>query len=264
MNAYLGGLIARNLAPPAMAVRPRLRSLFEPPLVRGIGDSSEGSELEESAAERLAESPPASPHHVAFARTAPVAPQPAEGSAHPVAPVARIEPAPEVHPLSDAQSERQPGTRRTDAVPELNTDLGPIRPAMPEPPHWVERGYPINEQRGAHSGVPSEPSPSSPDRLVVERETHTRERRTEIIDRSTVAPVTRPQAPPALTATRVAMPRIDVAQAASPSITVTIGRVDVRAVVAPGPSVQVPRPVPRPAAPSLESYLRERSGGTST
>ena len=44
------------------------------------------------------------------------------------------------------------------------------------------------------------------------------------------------------------------------AIRVTIGRVEVKAVVAPQPSTR-PRVSPRPAALSLEDYLRQRSNG---
>jgi hypothetical protein len=47
--------------------------------------------------------------------------------------------------------------------------------------------------------------------------------------------------------------------AAQPSVSVTIGRVDVVAVVEPAAPPPAARPQPRPPAPSLEEYLRERT-----
>jgi hypothetical protein len=264
MNAYLGGLIARNLASPAMAIRPRLRSLFETPLVSGFGDSVEGAGLEENTVERFAISPPASPRQAPSTRPAPMAPEPAEASAQSVIPVARVEPPPEANPSSDAPLRRDPQTRQTDHAREPKTDLSTVRSSMPESAHPVDRGHPVTEQLGAQPGARFKPSTSPAQRLVVERETHTSERRTKIVDRSTVAPpATRPPVATSLAATRVAVPLIESAPAATPSITVTIGRVDVRAVVAPRPPVQIPKPAPGLAAQSLESYLRERSGGAS-
>ncbi len=46
-----------------------------------------------------------------------------------------------------------------------------------------------------------------------------------------------------------------------PAIHVTIGRIDVRAVGPAAPAAPPPRSTPRPAGPSLDDYLRQRSGG---
>jgi hypothetical protein len=193
-----------------------------------------------------------------------MASDPAAAPARSVAPVARIEPPPQTNPLSGAPIGRNSEPRQTDDPRESSTNFSTVRPATPDSLTRVERGHPTTEPPGAPNAVRFQPLTSSSERLVVERETHTSERRTEIVDHSTVAPpVTRPPVATPLAATRVAIPIIESAPAARPSITVTIGRVDVRAVVAPGPPVQAPKPTPMPAAQSLESYLRERSGGAS-
>src|SRR5687768_11641142 len=169
MNAYLGGLIARNLAPTATAVRPRLRSLFETPPVPGIGDPFGGEGLAESTVERFAQSPTASPRGAIVALPAPMAPEPAASAAPSVAPVARIAPPPEANPLTDAAVERNRETRRTDDAREPSSERSAVSPPMPWSSQRVDRGHPIAEQPAAQHGGRVQPATPSPERLVVER-----------------------------------------------------------------------------------------------
>jgi len=55
------------------------------------------------------------------------------------------------------------------------------------------------------------------------------------------------------------LPAGDLAPAPAPTVHVTIGRIEVRAVTSPAPAPS--RPASKPAVTSLEEYLRERSGG---
>jgi len=71
--------------------------------------------------------------------------------------------------------------------------------------------------------------------------------------RETVRAVSQPVAPPAAAA-------LFEAREESPHITVTIGRVDVRAVTAAPPQPR-PAPAPRPATQTLEEYLKQRERG---
>ncbi len=264
MNAYLGGLIARNLAPPVTAVRPRLRALFETPFVPGHGDSGAGAGLAEITVERLVEPAPVSPRRAAIVRATPAVAGPAEAAAPIIAPVTRSAAPPQAPPAADdpVLANREP--TGTDEAPDRSTNIGFVRPPTMAPSPAVERGGPTRELPAPQQVARVQPAPPSPERQIVERATHTSERRTSIVERSTVAPpVTRPPVATTLAASRVATPLIASAPPARPSITVTIGRVDVRAVVAPSPPPQVPRPAPKPEAQSLEAYLRERSGGPS-
>ncbi|MBC9208860.1 hypothetical protein IBL26_18580 [Roseomonas aerophila] len=70
--------------------------------------------------------------------------------------------------------------------------------------------------------------------------------------------------PGTLQASRAARAAADVAPApAAAPVSVTIGRVDIRATVrAPQPAMPVRPAAPNPAGLSLDAYLRRRDGGS--
>ena len=260
MNGYLGGLIARHLEPLPVAIRPRLRSRFETPVISGLGAAPR---LEEIAVERIAEPPSVTPRQASGEMAGPPAPETAVTPARSPVPSNRPEPPPRVTAPVEVPAGQSVRRRPQDADPESGTDVDAARSAVTTPVTRIEPRAPDAERLEQRNSTPVRPRTTPPERIVVDRETHTHEHRLETVDRAVVTPpVARPPAAAARSMPQVATPMIEPA-AARPAITVTIGRVDVRAVVAPSSPPQMPKPVPRPAGPSLEDYLRDRSRGTS-
>jgi hypothetical protein len=82
---------------------------------------------------------------------------------------------------------------------------------------------------------------------------------TTVIQRVMAQPPPR-RGTPVVPARQPEPPVIDRIAAAPPSIAVTIGRVDVRAVLEPQPAARPAAPAPKPPTQSLDDYLSERGG----
>jgi len=261
MSDFLGNLVARSLAPAAQ-ISPRLPSFFEPPQPPGIETGatpwleSEGSDGDRDGVGSV--------------------PAPAAAPATAV-------PRSEARPQTAAQEPggRSPPGDATGAPPYRGRQIPPGAPLSvetvvgdlaPEPSSLPGPVQPLVEPR---AGEPAAPGPA---------------RYTPVEPAmpgwETLPPETPPPAAQALPtregATIVARPRTRLAQPAGPvpaegerpasrpesppTIRVTIGRVEVRAVMPPAPE---PAPTLGESAPprhaprlSLDDYLKQRSGGS--
>lgn len=260
MNDPLANLLARSFGELARAVQPRLPARFElvasfggevavPPMQ--VGDqAAPGSppvRVEPSPAPLASAIPPVERRQVL---PLPLAPLPAWGqppttcselrrpSAPPPAAPERISPDLGV---SEAHSERTAPASLADFVEPRGL---PASASAVNPPR-------LPDVAAASPAVPPAPVVSfQPDSAL---DTIHEPVAPDILPPSTPAPVM-PREPGA-------PPREPAAPTHPPRITVTIGRVEVRAVPPPPPSS---RPRPQPPAPrlSLDEYLRRREGGT--
>jgi hypothetical protein len=261
MNGYLGGLIARHLEPLPLAIRPRLRSRFETPAILGLGAAPGPEEI---AVERIAEPPSISPRQASGEMAGPPVPETAITPVRPPVSSTRSAAPPRMTAPAETPGGRSAHRQPQDAAPETGTDVDATRPASTAPVTRIDPRPSDAERHEQRNPTPIQPRKAPPERIVVERETRTQEHRLETVERGIVTPpVPRPPVAAARSMPQVATPMIEPTAAVRPAITVTIGRVDVRAVVAPSSPPQMPQPASRPAAPSLEDYLRDRSRGTS-
>lgn len=279
MNDPLANLLARSFGELAGAVQPRLPARFElvasfggevavPPMQ--VGDQAASGSPPVQVDDRVTlGSPPAQVGDQAAPGSPPVRVEPSPAPlASAIPPVERRQVLP--LPLAPLPAWGQPPTTCSElrrpsaplpAAPERSSpDLGVSeahseRTAPASLADFVEpRGLPasasaVNPPRlpdvaAASPAVPPAPVVSfQPDSAL---DTIHEPVAPDILPPSTPAPV---------------MPREPVAPMHPPRITVTIGRVEVRAVPPPPPSS---RPRPQPPAPrlSLDEYLRRREGGT--
>jgi hypothetical protein len=236
MSDFLGNLVARNLNRAAVLL-PRLPSLYEPTLEAG-GDAGiavdEQVWIDPPSQQRPspAGGPPRvePPPHAAAPRIAP-APLSSSPSPSPDRPLDRAAPVPFTEPRHpEAVSTPRDGVppprpMRAD-VPAPAPPAPPAgEPAPPRPLRQVEDGAPVPARRG---------------------------------DPVRTEPETRPMSPPRLVPTEREPPRPEPDAEPAPTIQVSIGRIEVRAVLAPAP--RSPRVAPAAPRLSLEEYLRARNG----
>jgi hypothetical protein len=225
MSDYLANLAARALNS-AEVLQPRLPSRFGPaPGAGGLGlDTLESEEAQEQGAPGVPvpAPPPELPQRAADLRLPLDLPRPGDPASgrRVTGQAALLAPAPD-------------GPAAVPAVPAAPEGSGrePYRGAMGEPGDVPSPTLPEGQDR-----APA-PSPASTGQTAITIVAHAVPRRT-------------PEEPAAP----------GEASASEPVIRVTIGRIDVRAVM------PFPAPAPRPAAPaapppSLEEYLRKRSRG---
>ena len=256
MSDFLGNLVARSLEPSAQ-IGPQLPSPFEPPQASGIEtgtapwmefESSEGDQAGAGSVPALAAAPAAAP--VALPRSD-ARPQPAV-------------PAPGDRSLPDEESGPPPYRGRQIPPEALISVKSVAADAVLEPSSLPGSVQPLVELRAGETAAlgPAKPVPVEP----------------AMPGRETLPPETPPPTAQALPtregATMVARPRTRLAQPAGPvpaegeqpasgpesppTIRVTIGRVEVRAVMPPAPE---PAPPTRHAPQlSLDDYLKQRSG----
>ena len=243
-----------------MGVQPRMRSMFESPrpVVPWSGIEEAGMiELDQIPAQPRLDSVARSP--VSFTPpTLPTAPAP-----DPVRATVHAAPVPQPMPVTP------PGRATEVPVPALQNPPGeivPVRQTSSEVP--VNRESSPDSPRLPVASVQQEsPRPGSTDpRPVVTREQVVIRQETSVDTPVVGVPERVPKAPvaerspaqsvqPAIA--NLGIETVRIPESLSPAITVRIGRVDVRAIVAPAPA-QVARQVSRPAPPSLEDYLRDR------
>jgi len=298
MSTFLATLAARSLAGAPAAVRPRLRSRFEPaplaavlprlaapplpggpaerrwpggrdnPAVAGLatgaldvpaGWGSGGPvPLAGPSVRRGIARPPGSAEAEPAGMTAPRAPD-AAAPASPGPPTPAPRHAWEGRPATAVVF---PTTAATSTPPSPGGPPGPVpRPGPAEPPG---RDRPA-EAAAADAGGDWVAPVRAPGSLVpldtarqppLGRETRNP---TTVVQRAMAQPPSRRGAP-VVPARQAEPPVIDRIAAAPPSIAVTIGRVDVRAVLEPEPAARPPAPAPKPLTQSLDDYLSERSG----
>jgi hypothetical protein len=257
MSDYLQNLVNRSLDP-SRPVRPRLASLFEPPVAGGLFAAASPSDTFDADAEPLTvEATPAADMRSA-ARPTPARADTAQSRpTQPPTPATRAD-APWQIPSDTQDASRSSGRLTVPAAPHVGSSL---LPASRPGPDAAPRGR-IDEReatrrddaarRDAHAEAAR--AESKAEGRLESREAARRER--------AFAPLLVPAATKAAQAPRSSAESLTPAPDAAPTIRVTIGRIDVRAVFS---DVQQQRPRPAPARPhpalTLEDYLRQRKGG---
>jgi hypothetical protein len=293
MADYLNNLIAKNLSLQEN-LQPRLPSRFEPPAetlaVADIGDIAPPVEKPDAPASPLTApdelrsqtrpSPqttptaPVLPLEQRLAAPKPIEPDPAPA---PEPYRGRLDapkmnpPGPDSSPVKPGQSEKQPVTTIIQSVKEVKDVIGPSAPVTTEvvPANEPVRSYHssdlgaeqvrevVIEQRSEHVLVPNtiktaeqEPSPEKPKPATQSR---------PVVPAPTPAPT-----PPSQDLRPVVPPLPDLAPRSappepSPTINVSIGRVEVRATAPPANPAR--KPTPAPQIMSLDEYLQSRSNG---
>ena len=281
MSDYIGNLVTKHLNPRAV-LQPRLASHFEPlkPLAslaseRQFDDTSfDEAVLQDEAtfAVRKPIEPEVKPRLASEIARPTIENSPAE-SAPPArsvphiptpssdAPIGPRRLSPALHP-SELQSQAEEVNEAVDA---------PRRPAQ-DHHKAIQSGLPLIEQTVTRARQPDRTA-DAPDRSISEPVVrHVIE---TVHQRPAITPSTQPVAPhdgrqileplresapranlrPAITVTRLAPP-VEPPQPASPTIHVTIGRIEVRATTTTPTSKQRPAP----AVMSLDDYLKRREG----
>jgi hypothetical protein len=249
MSQYLHHIAAKSLALTPV-VRPRLASLFEPPFEGAnfaradfnLSDLNEENRNEPIApfAANLEHSIPPTPD-----RASPPNPAPHTATtslfsslspAHPISPAPRTARGSlEAEPATSPPVPASPPISTAPPIAPLPT---PISAPLPTP---VEPSQPLTR---------NEPSLTlSPPRLVFPRI----KQATEPLFPTQPISGSPPRSPD-----RIPSNSLTSSLPPPPTIQITIGHIEVRAI-APKPS-PAPVPKPRPAKPSLEEYLRSRSG----
>ena len=247
MSDYLGNLIARTVSP-AVAVHHQLPSLFEPaPAARESKSEPEFEQenfVEQPPATQASEKPAPMPLSIPTPRQS-VFREP-EQTVPEISRARRIletsqESEPAVQPrilrgVAPTLREDKPSNstrRRSDVI------KSPLRDVIATASHEVS----AREETG-----PSQPSVASKPVVVPELRKH------ELLKWSGVQPVV-----PKIHSLPPIAPLPLAAATAPPTINVTIGRVEIRAVPAPAQQRTKPKPA---TVLSLEDYLRQRGKGT--
>jgi hypothetical protein len=279
MSDYLDNLVARSLGlAEAEVVRPRLQSLFEPRALTGRFAAVELSSDQDEA--------PDEP----FSRVEPVRSPPAihapeieaVEAVEPPPPLSRHEPpsSPQLQPPDGAtvKAMDQPQPPTPTPVDIITGEAGPREDRRAESDqtvareqtsfHVVSRKTVTVDRRStlAQQAMPLTPAIPAHEQVMPQIESTAQ---ALLANTLLIAPMIAPRptdvperetphsdfAAPALT-------EPDTSREQSPTIKITIGRVEVRAVMPPAPA---PRPSPerRGLALSLDEYLKRRSGGKS-
>jgi len=263
---FLRRLAERSLGAGPEPVQPRLPLVFEGPVEDVPLELERHEEVEARPAERREPPRPVSPApEVEAAPPEPPRAEPAAPSPPPPAPVVRpaaeappAEPPPIVPPARVEPSTPPAPPPRAPVVPPA-AEAPPAPPTPPAPPPSAAPAEPATAATPRAPAPPPAPPTPAPvvARVVGDEPRASREEvRPPRRDGAAVEPVIGAQvqlgAPPA----PIAVPRAP----GPPSVEVSIGRVEVRAVFAP-PEAE---PAPPPAAPtvSLDDYLRARDGGS--
>jgi hypothetical protein len=230
MSDFLGNLVARAMAQPAL--RPRTRSRFEPagaeevPLVwpeaKRVGSATEGPPIAagEDAEEKEAQEPPA------IERNPARSPQ-LHAPLSPTEPVVRDTPRTETRVVREVQHDAE----RAGETPEREVAVpAPQLPAAAQPRGPRQHRFDRQPPRIIERHVPPRDAEQYRDREI----------RTAI------------ERPPRIV--REKSPAASAAGAAEPVIEVSIGRIEVRAVTAAAPA----RPAARNSAMSIDDYVAKR------
>jgi hypothetical protein len=272
MSDFLGNLVAQVLEPPA--VQPRLRSRFDPAPSLVPPEFEAQFEVEEEVV-----APPNPPGLAATAPPPATPPRPSQVAMSPLPTSAR--PAPAAPPLAapgdtteaivlQPVRQEQPGDRAPPAPPTPTVAVAPsFTPVAPLSP--LVASVPLATAPRQTSAPPAKlPGATIPQTEVASRRPATpitptivrsEERPLQPVSAPQRSPQPRGEPEPTLEPTQTrrddsAAPSLEEASSA-PTIQVTIGRVEVRAIV---PSPPPPaRPAPRPHL-SLDDYLRKAKG----
>ena len=257
MSDYLNNLVARALNLTSV-VQPRLTSLFEPSVGGGVAHSFKSKTARESltAREQSHQSSPASvepaPAPLSRLRT-PISIERGEREVSPK-PRSRIESFElnEEHKEAESNEQSPPGAAALVQAPLLSWPMAP--PSGPPASNVVIGSLTQsslvqqNAQTGSAQSQPSaisvrlEPAPAQPLRP------------------STPAIIVRQPNTSPIMPTRRVMKQTAEAVKSPQTISVTIGRIDVRAVFPQPPAPRGSR-AEKPAAMSLDEYLKQRSEG---
>jgi len=248
MSDYLGNLIARTVSP-AIAVRPQLPSLFEPaPATR---ETMSGPEFEQ---ENFVEQPPVTQPSEKLAPMPLSIPTPrqsvlrqSEQTVPEISPTKKtLRASQESHPAVQPRifPRAAPTLRRDEPSNStrhrLDVIKSPLRDLLASAPASHEVS--AREETG-----PSQPGVASKPVVVREPRDHELPTRSEV---QAIVPTIRPLSPIA------SLP--PAAATAPPTINVTIGRVEIRAVQPPAQQRAKPKPA---TVLSLDDYLRQRAKG---
>jgi hypothetical protein len=255
MSHFLRHLVQRSLAPATASVQPRLASRFE----SGAAPMRFTAQHFESAAE-TSPTPPAR-FRPTTSPTPPAAPR-VEIAPTPAPPATTVFPttAPGIATVTPSFPSTVNLTREI-SISTLPTATNISSASLPSPPAFTSITAAMS------SSHPHLATPASPSTLLVERVT---DRLGEVsptaptIARmpSSASPVTPPAAAPSLATSSLFSPTTApqiaaaVVSAAAPTVRVSIGRIDIRAIHPPSPTAaRAPAPS-RPPLVSLESYLK--------
>src|SRR5262245_46335471 len=248
MSDYLSNLITRTFSP-TVTVRPRLPSLFEP--VPATRETKSGPELEQKMfveqppvtrpSEKLAPIPLSIPTSRQSMFSEPEQTVPQISFAKKV-----LQPNPEseptVHPRTFPRA--APMQRKDDpwnsTGPRTDINKSPLRDGLAS----ASVSHKVSSREETALSVPAVASNPVVVRELLERELPALSEVQAIVPTIRPLPRIEPVAPSPVTP--------------APSINVTIGRVEVRAV--PPPALQQAKPKPAPVL-SLEDYLRQRANG---
>ena len=241
MSDYLNNIVARSLSV-AHVVQPRVPHLFEQ-TVAATPAETEGASTGESVRETMLDSD--DPQQASYSQTpsAHVNPPIAislieQFQAEPVAPIALpptpVLPEPPMPLLEATRSHEGPANE-----PLVAKSVSGQRPATQ--PRTVNQ----NAGRVAHSVVPSRVGPTQAQPSATIRKGEPAFDKTN----GSISP-----------GVPAALPQLIRAEQQQPSIRISIGRVDVRAIMPAGPAKAAMPARPKPAL-SLESYLKEREEG---
>jgi len=267
MSGYIGNLLGRTLGD-APLLRPRAPSVFEPV-------AEPAADLQSTWLAAPPSVPPVESRPVLSAvpsrETAPEppsAPRPRLDATLPDPPPPMTAPEPHAHestpPLPRARKQ-EAATPHEPARPGLRIATPPVLPSVRPAPSTDRATANVEPLRAVRPGTSTgpEPAPAAPAHLQAPPPLALRPAAAAALHTS--RPPVLPRGPLPSRESRVAprlAARVPLAPepAAEPGIRVTIGRVDVRAVVAPQTQSRATRSEPAPRL-SLDDYLRSRDGG---
>ena len=242
MSDYLNNLVAKSLNR-AEVVEPRLASRFEPP--RSMGNFLAGgsqTDLENTRDERfIGETPSEKPLAIQT---------PGKNSADARPPRSSLaQPASAPAPTPDGSTDQQTG-RHSSPLVGSQSDTPPKSAAVQE-----KRLPPVQDRRRVDNEPAAMPAAPAPRHFVRTESLLAPE--AQLLKPASAIPQDR-AAPLSSAAPSPAEPA--GTQESAPTIKITIGRVDVRAIT---PAQPTPRRAPATRGPalSLDDYLKQRSGG---
>lgn len=261
MSNFLRQLLERSLIPTASTLRPRLASRFE----SGLGTGSARPDAADHSVDSLSsaslhpvESPkPAPPPSTATVANGPVASPAAVADPSLAVPVAATpilirSAAPPAAPAAASTLMRVPPAPVSPLSATRELPLPPFEPNTLLVERLVERIHELAPSVRTRSESPPPPSRADPTVASAPTPTPSAVLKVRSDSRSLAATV------------RPSIPRIPSNEPApsSPHVHLTIGKIEIRAVMPPAPTPVARRPAPSQIEQSLDVYLARRSGRT--